>query len=61
MADNNDKSIRDNALKFIGEIYKIIDDDIWRMIGEVTPKVQGLFEQRFKKLKQGNGLQSSSS
>jgi hypothetical protein len=39
MADNNDKSIRDNALKFIGEIYKIIDDDIWRMIGEVTPKV----------------------
>lgn len=39
MADNNDKSIREYALKFVGEIYKVIDDDIWRMFGEVTPKV----------------------
>lgn len=36
MADNNDKSIRENALKFVGEIYKVIDDDIWRMIGDVS-------------------------
>lgn len=51
MADNSDKNVRENALKFLGEIYKIIEDNIWRSIGEVTPKVQGLLEQRFKKLK----------
>lgn len=44
MADNADKSIRENALKFMGEAYKILDDNIWRVIGDVTPKVQGLLE-----------------
>lgn len=56
MADNNDKSIRENALKFMGEAYKILEDNIWRSIGDVTPKVQGLLEQRFKKLKGGPGM-----
>jgi hypothetical protein len=54
MADHSDKNIRENALKFLGEIYKIIEENIWRAIGEVTPKVQGLLEQRFKKLKPNN-------
>ncbi len=44
MADNADKSIRENALKFMGEAYKILDDNIWRTLGDVTPKVQGLLE-----------------
>ena len=40
MADNNDKATRENALKAMGEAYTIIDDDIWRVIGDaVTPKV----------------------
>jgi hypothetical protein len=39
MADNNDKNIRENALKFMGEAYKLLDDNIWRAIGDVTPKV----------------------
>lgn len=60
MADNNDKSIRENALKFMGEAYRLLDDDIWRVVGDVTPKVQGLLEQRFKKIK-GANLQSSNS
>lgn len=33
MADNSDKSIRENALKAITEAYKHLDDDIWRVIG----------------------------
>ena len=61
MADNNDKNIRENALKFMGEIYKILDDNIWRTIGDVTPKVQGLLESRFKKLKGTGGGQGFSS
>ncbi len=44
MADNADKNIRENALKFMGEAYKILDDNIWRAIGDVTPKVHGLLE-----------------
>lgn len=39
MADNADKNIRENALKFMGEAYKHFDDNIWRAIGDVTPKV----------------------
>jgi len=39
MADNADKNIRENALKFMGEVYKILDDNIWRTLGDVTPKV----------------------
>mmetsp|Transcript_1938 Transcript_1938/g.1396 ORF Transcript_1938/g.1396 Transcript_1938/m.1396 type:complete len:236 (-) Transcript_1938:1368-2075(-) len=61
MADASDKGVRDNSVSFIGEIYKVIDDDIWRILGQVTPKVQGLLEQRFKKLKGGGGLAGSAS
>lgn len=53
MADNADKNVRENSLKFMGEAYKLINDNIWSVLGEVTPKVQGLLEQRFKKLKGG--------
>ena len=58
MADSNDKAIRENAVSAMGEIYKHIGDDIWRLMGDVTPKVQGLLEQRFKKIK---GITSSGS
>jgi hypothetical protein len=44
MADNADKNIRENALKFMGEAFKILQEDIWRSIGDVTPKVTGLLE-----------------
>ena len=56
LADSGDKAIRENAVTVMAEVYKIIDNDIWRIIGQVTPKVQGLFEQRFKKVKGGPGL-----
>lgn len=39
MADNADKAIRENSLKAMSEVYKHLNDDIWRIIGEVTPKV----------------------
>lgn len=51
MADHNSKAIRENALKVLGEVYKVIEEGIWRAIGDVTPKVLGLLEQRFKKIK----------
>lgn len=51
MADNNSAAIRENSLKLLGEVYKHIDDNIWSVVGQVTPKVQGLLEGRFKKIK----------
>ena len=54
MADHGDKSIRENSLKAMSELYKVLGDDIWRTIGDVTVKVQGLLEARFKKLGGGN-------
>lgn len=43
MADSSDKGIRENSLKVMNEVYKIFGDNIWRIIGDVTPKVLGLF------------------
>lgn len=51
MADHSSKLIRENALKMLGEAYKHLDENIWRVIGDVTPKVQGFLEGRFKKIK----------
>ncbi len=57
MADSPDKNVRENAVKLLAEVYKLLDNDIWRIIGDVTPKVQGLLEMRFKKVKvSGMGL-----
>ena len=44
MADHADKSIRENALRMMGEAYLHLEENIWRVIGDVTPKVQGLLE-----------------
>ena len=53
LADNSDTGVREGALTVLGEAYRVLDDDIWRVIGNVTVKVKGLLEQRFKKLKPG--------
>jgi hypothetical protein len=39
MADHSAKGIRENALKVLGEVYKHLEENIWRVIGDVTPKV----------------------
>jgi len=58
LADNSDSGVREGSLQVLSEAYRILDDDIWRVIGKVTEKVKGLLEGRFKKVK---GLGSSSS
>ncbi len=59
LADHSSKAIRENSLKLLGEAYKHLDENIWRVLGDVTPKVQGLLEQRFKKIKGTPTLTSS--
>ena len=48
MVDNNDKGVRESALTFIGEVYKHIDEEVWRVLGPGNIKVKGLLEGRFK-------------
>jgi len=58
LADSGDKGVREGALSVLAEAYKAIDEDIWRVVGNVTVKAKGLLEGRFRKIK---GLGASSS
>ena len=51
MADAPAMNVRENALKVLGEAYKHLEDTIWSVLGDVTLKVRGLLEARFKKIK----------
>lgn len=48
LADAADKGVRESALSFIGEVYKVLDEEIWRLLGPINIKVKGLLEGRFK-------------
>lgn len=54
LTDSPSKNIRENALKVLGEAYKHLDDNIWRVLGDLSTKCRGLIEARFKKIKGGN-------
>ena len=51
--------MRENSICVLSEIYKQVDEDIWRVMGTVPLKVKGLLETRFKKVKGGLGASSS--
>jgi len=48
MVDASDKGVRESALTFIGEVYKVLDEEVWRVLGPLNIKVKGLLEGRFK-------------
>jgi hypothetical protein len=61
LADAADKGVRESALSFIGEVYKVLDEEVWRLLGPINIKVKGLLEGRFKQVKKGTvGLMNSS-
>ena len=33
LVDSKDAGVRENALAVLTEIYKVLDDDIWRVVG----------------------------
>jgi hypothetical protein len=59
LVDSGDKGVRENSLQFIGELYKIVDENIWRLVGNISIKVRGLLEGRFKQVKKAGGSTSS--
>ena len=59
LVDSKDSAVRENSICVLSEIYKQVDEDIWRVMGTVPLKVKGLLEARFKKVKGGLGASSS--
>lgn len=50
-ANSGDKNVRENSLRVFAEVYKVLREDIWRLLGkDVNVKVKGLLEQRFKQV-----------
>ena len=47
-ADNN---VRSAAVVTLSEVFKIIGEKIWTLIGDVPDKVRGILDQRFKTVK----------
>lgn len=48
-ANSGDKNVRENTLRVFAETYKVLREDIWRLLGkDINSKVKGLLEQRFK-------------
>lgn len=48
-ANSADKNVRENTLKVFAETYKVLGEDVWRLLGkDINVKVKGLLEQRFK-------------
>jgi hypothetical protein len=47
-ADASDKGAREAAVKTLGSVYRFLGADIYKAIGQITDKVKGLLEGRFK-------------
>jgi len=59
-ANSPDKNVRENSLRVFAETYKVLREDIWRLLGkDINGKVKGLLEQRFKSVPMGNTNASS--
>ena len=44
-ANSPDKNVRENSLRVFAETYKVLKDDIWRLLGkDINSKVKGLLE-----------------
>jgi hypothetical protein len=60
-ANSPDKNVRENSLRVFAETYKVLKEDIWRLLGkDINGKVKGLLEQRFKQIGPMGGTNNSS-
>jgi hypothetical protein len=61
-ANSGDKNVRENTLRVFAETYKVLGEDVWRLLGkDINVKVKGLLEQRFKQVAQATGQASNRS
>lgn len=51
LVDHSDQGVKKGALLVLGQAYCAVEEDVWKMVGKVSPKVQDLLEKRFKQAK----------
>ena len=51
LVDHCDLGIRKGALQVMGAIYFIVEEDIWKKVGQVSQKAKDLMENMFKQVK----------
>lgn len=51
---SSDANVRNSAADTITEVYKVVGDKIWSVLGEVPDKIRGILDQRFKTVKVKN-------
>ena len=50
-----DNNVRSAAVVTLGEVFKIVGEKIWNLIGDVPDKVRGILDQRFRSVKVKGG------
>ena len=60
LVDHSDQGVRKGALQVLGQIYFTIEEDIWKAVGRVSPRVKDLMEKRFKQVKNPQRVASAS-
>jgi cytoskeleton-associated protein 5 len=53
---HTDGSVRIAAVGAVAEVYKLLEDRVWALIGECNDKAKEMLEQRFRMLNGGNSL-----
>lgn len=51
---SSDANVRTSAAEAITEVYKLVGDKIWSVLGEVPDKIRGILDQRFRTVKVKN-------
>lgn len=47
---STDKAVAKNALEFVIEVHKVIDDALWKVIGKINDQQKTMIENRIRML-----------
>jgi hypothetical protein len=50
---STDKTVAKNALEFVIEVHKEIDEALWKVIGKINDQQKTMIENRIKMLRKG--------
>ena len=51
LVEHSDQGVKKGALKVLGQIYLLIGEDIWNILGKTNAKVTEILNKRFKEVK----------
>lgn len=54
---DRDSSVRNSVLNTLVEVYKLVGDQVWSMVGDLPPKEKSMMEERLKRQpERGSGI-----